>query len=363
MMLASRSLLRCMTVAVPHFSVASPCLLAASSLHTGDVLERARQATRIRKRKIAVDNKKKKEERLRKNPPPLPLKVQMLLKEKGRTELMKWRRDDRKPFPQDDVWAERWCTWPRFAVPEAISLMREHYHPTMLDQPGALVWARLEFNLQAVKKEKYMEAFSKMVPVYHPFERGVAEKSILVFCKDPDTAKQALAAGALKAGGLELVDEVAAGKVDVSDVDYFLAHDDILKELKPLIGILRDKMPSKANGCVSADLEKSVKTFSNGMLVSVVKPSETLGYAEDLSYGYSQFLIGRLNMEDLALEANLTTTLSTLREQAPKRSGDFVTRCQLYVEGPSNIRFSVHHDLVDDQKFRDYVKSKETAAC
>jgi len=306
-----------------------------------------------------VDNKKKKEERLRKNPPPLPRKVQMLLMEKGLTELMKWRPEDNKPFPQDDVWSEKWCTYPRLSASEALSCLRDHYHPTMLDQPDALVWAKLEFNLQGIKKERYMEAFSKMVPIFHPFERGVAEKSILVFCKEPEMAKLALNAGALKAGGLELVDEVVKGKLDVSDVDYFLAHDDIIKELKPLIGILRDKMPSKANGCVSTDMERSVKTFSNGMLVSVVKPSATLGYAEDLSYGFSQFLVGRLNMEDVELEANLTTTLQTLGEQAPKREGGFVTRCQLYVEGPLNHKFSVHHKLVDDPKYREYLKTQE----
>jgi len=331
----------------------------ALALHTSSSLERARQATRIRKRKVAVENKRKKEERLRKNPPPLPRKVQMLLLEKGLKEPMKWRPEDKKPFPQDDVWSERWCTWPRLSVSDAVSCLREHYHPTLMDQPNALLWAKLELNLQNVKKDKYLEGFSKMVPIYHPFERGVAEKSIMVFCKDPEQAKQALAAGAIKAGGLELVDEVAKGKLDVSDVDYFLAHDDIIKELKPLIGILRDKMPSKANGCVSSNLERSVKTFSNGMLVSVVKPSSTLGYAEDPSYGTSNFMVGRLSMAITDLESNLDTSLATLGEQAPKREGGFFTRCQLYVEGPLQQKFDIHHPLVEDRKFREYVAEKQ----
>ena len=34
---------------------------------------------------------------------------------------------------------------------------------------------------------RYMEPFSKMVPLYHPFERGVAEKTILVFAKNEET--------------------------------------------------------------------------------------------------------------------------------------------------------------------------------
>lgn len=40
------------------------------------------QGTRIRKRKVAMANRKKREERLRKNPPPLPHKVILMLKAK-----------------------------------------------------------------------------------------------------------------------------------------------------------------------------------------------------------------------------------------------------------------------------------------
>ncbi len=53
------------------------------NFHTTACTERARQSTRIRKRKVYMANKKKKEERLRKNPPPLPYKVQLMLRNKG----------------------------------------------------------------------------------------------------------------------------------------------------------------------------------------------------------------------------------------------------------------------------------------
>ena len=57
-------------------------IVSVSPLHTSDVLERARQSTRIKKRKVHLANKKKKEERLRKNPPPMPKKIQLMLKAK-----------------------------------------------------------------------------------------------------------------------------------------------------------------------------------------------------------------------------------------------------------------------------------------
>ena len=124
-----------------------------------------------------------------------------------------WRRPDNKPFPVDDVWAERltqpkdcncaflflslrnWHTWPRFSVSEAVLMLREHHHPTMLNMPDALVWARLELNMQGSKKERFIDAYSVMTPVAHPFERGVAEKTVLVFVQNSEGAKAAEAAG------------------------------------------------------------------------------------------------------------------------------------------------------------------------
>lgn len=78
----SRSVIR----SLPLLRLPSSAWTLSSSpgfLHTSAALDRARQVTRERKRKVYVANKKKKEERLRKNPPPLPKKVILMLKSKG----------------------------------------------------------------------------------------------------------------------------------------------------------------------------------------------------------------------------------------------------------------------------------------
>eukprot|EP00092_Neocalanus_flemingeri_P029737 GFUD01032285.1.p1 GENE.GFUD01032285.1~~GFUD01032285.1.p1 ORF type:complete len:408 (+),score=116.95 GFUD01032285.1:61-1284(+) len=339
-----------------------PSLLTVpmSPLHTSSVVERARQSTRIKKRKVNVANKKKKEERLRKNPPPIPKKVQLMLISKGLgAKPQPWRKTDSRPFPVDTAWCEMYHTWARQEVGEVLECLRENCHPSMLNMPDALVWAKLEFNLQNVKKDKYLDGFTKMVPVYNPFERGVAEKVILAFCKQPEEIKAAEAAGATKAGGIELVEEIVKGKTDVSDFDHFLCTDEMLIELKPLIGVLRDKFPKKILGSVSPDIAKLVQTFAHGMQVAVNKPKKTLGFEEDPAYGVTEVQIGRLNQSTDQIEGNLTTLLQTLRENAPKRAkGGFVTRCELFVEGPQKSRFSVIHDLVDDERYTTHAKER-----
>lgn len=324
------------------------------SLHTSAVLERARQSTRLRKRKVMLDNKKKKDERLRKNPPPMPEKIKLMLKAKGfGSKPMDWRKADTKPFPVDNVWDERYHSWRRLPVSEALDCLREHYDPTMLNNPDGIVFARVEFNLSAVKKDKYMDAFSKMVPLYHPFERGVEEKTIMVFSKNEESLKLARDAGAERAGGIDLIEDIAKGKIEVIDYDFFIAHDDIAMELKPLLGILREKFPKKLLGTVGTDMEKMVKTFANGQMVEVKKPKSTLGYNDDPTFGYCEAMIGRLGMPVAEIQVNFTTLLENLRENAPKKSGEFITRAEFYVDEHLKCKFSVFHDLVDDRRFKE----------
>ena len=35
---------------------------------------------------------------------------------------------------------------------------------------------------------------------------------------------------------MELVEDIAKGKVDVAEIDHFIAHEDMMTELKPLLG-------------------------------------------------------------------------------------------------------------------------------
>lgn len=56
---------------------------------------------------------------------------------------------------------------------------------------------------------RYIEAFTKMVPLYNAFERGVSEKMILAFAKNEESLDAARNAGATKVGGLDLIEDIS----------------------------------------------------------------------------------------------------------------------------------------------------------
>jgi len=69
-----------------------------------------------------------------------------------------------------------------------------------------------------------------------------------------------------------------------ADVDYFICHEELAVNMKPLVGLLRDKTPKFADGTIGADIPMMVKTFGLGMFVDVVKPKPQLGESSKRIY-------------------------------------------------------------------------------
>lgn len=314
--------------------------------------------TRTRKRKQALKNKKAKEERLRKNPPPLPYKMQLFLKSKGLWGPPKPLREvDDKDFPEDDVYMMKEFTWKRYSLEEAINELRLLYDPSMGNKPNALVEAKIEFDMRGSKRERYLDEFSKMAPIIHTFDRGVPDRNVLAFVSDEKQSQDALDAGALRAGGEELISDIVKGRTDVADIDHFVAHEDMVGFLNPLNNVLRDKNPRPQTGTISSDVGLLVKAFARGMDVQVKKVKPELGVADEPDYGYCVVPIGSLQMEPRLIAGNLDAILEKLDEARPPKRKDpndnaFLTRCVLRVVGESDptAQFSVFNDKVTDKK-------------
>ena len=110
-------------------------------------------------------------------------------------------------------------TWKRYTLEEAVNELRLLYHPSMGNQPNAIIEAKIEFDMRGAKREKYLEGFSKMAPIINYFDRGVPDRNVLAFVADEKQAQDAKDAGAFRVGGEDLVSEIVKGRTDVVGVD------------------------------------------------------------------------------------------------------------------------------------------------
>lgn len=335
-----------------------PFAILAAPFHTSSSLQYGRQFAIDRRRKKARKNKITKEARLAKTTRPIPYKVQLMLASKGLGGPPKHVREkDDKEFIADDVYFIEDAAWKRWKFEEAIEELRLCNHPSMgYSKPGGLVIAKIEFNLKSKKRDQYMDGFTKMVPITHAYDRGVPDRSVCAFVTDDEMANAAIEAGAIKTGGEEFIKELAKGRIDVSDIDYFVAHEDILGSVNTLVGVLRDKAPKLKEGTVGPDVPSMVSTWCRGMDVTVKKVKPALGYVHEPDYGFCEASIGKLDMDLDKLEANLTALLQALHEQRPLKRNDkdetFITRCVLKVEGKNftGQEFSIIHPVVSDKR-------------
>jgi hypothetical protein len=125
-----------------------------SSFHTSSILERARRGTREKKRKVSVQNKKKKEALLLKNPPPIPYKVELMLKSKGLFGAPKPLRekDADLPIATDDVYFAKDFAYKRYPLNEALDILRLIHDPSMLNEPNGIIRIKVELDMRATKK-------------------------------------------------------------------------------------------------------------------------------------------------------------------------------------------------------------------
>ena len=187
--------------------------LIRQEIHTSAILERARRMTREKKRKQAVANKKAKEARIAKmeySP------WEQHLRDKGYWKEPKPIRelDAELKFPVDNVYFVSKHAYKRYTLEEAIENLKQICHPSMKNDPNALVHVKIEFDMRASKKDRYLDGFTKMVPIVKAYDRNVPDRQVLCFVPNEEMRLEALQAGAVKAGGAELIMEVAKGRID-----------------------------------------------------------------------------------------------------------------------------------------------------
>ena len=136
---------------------------------------------------------------------------------------------------------------------------------------------------------------------------------VIVFVDDGDKVNAATAAGAAKAGGEDLVNEVLAGFMDF---DIAIATPKMMRHVGKLGKVLgpRGLMPSPKAGSVTDDVAKAVVEFKGGKIE----------YRADAA-GNVQVRVGTAKFEEAQLAGNISAFLSHVVEHRPSSvKGEFV---------------------------------------
>jgi large subunit ribosomal protein L1 len=135
--------------------------------------------------------------------------------------------------------------------------------------------------------------------------RGIGvSKKVVAFCQS-DVVARALAAGAVKAGGEELVAEIEKGWMDF---DVAVASPDMMRVVSKLGKVLGPKglMPSPKAGTVTANIPEAVKEYSAGKVE----------YRADKA-GNVHAVIGKMSFPDNHLAENLEHFIHTIEKARP----------------------------------------------
>jgi large subunit ribosomal protein L1 len=143
-------------------------------------------------------------------------------------------------------------------------------------------------------------------------------KRVVAFCPDHLVAA-ATAAGAIKAGGQSLVQEIE--KDNFSDFDVAISTPDMMRFVGRLGKVLGPKglMPSPKAGTVTADIATAVKEYAAGKVE----------YRND-SGGNVHTVVGKLSFDNNKLVDNINAIIAQIRKMKPQTSkGQYIKKVVL----------------------------------
>jgi len=142
-------------------------------------------------------------------------------------------------------------------------------------------------------------------------------KRVVAFCA-PELVEDALAAGAVKAGGEQLVQEVMRGWMDF---DVAVADPQMMRVVSPLGRVLGPKglMPSPKAGTVTKDVAKAVKEYAAGKVE----------YRNDKS-GNVHAPLGKMSFSESDLLKNLEHMIEVIEKARPSAvKGHYIKKIAL----------------------------------
>jgi large subunit ribosomal protein L1 len=167
--------------------------------------------------------------------------------------------------------------------------------------------------------------------------KGIGKtKRVVAFCPS-DVAKKAMEAGAIKAGGEELVAEIEKGFMDF---DVAVASPDMMRVVSKLGKVLGPKglMPSPKAGTVTTNIPEAVKEYSAGKVE----------YRADAG-GNIHAIIGKMSFPAENLAANLAYFITSIEKARPSTvKGQYIKK--ITISGSMSPGVPVQYVQVEAEK-------------
>lgn len=203
--------------------------------------------------------------------------------------------------------AKKEVTQPLYALEEAVKLLKRLPMPKF-DQS---VEFHLKLGIDSKQSDQNLRGSVSL-----PAGLGRSRK-VVAFCP-PDQIEDAKKAGAIEAGGEELVAKITAGWMDF---DVAVAHPSLMQKVAKLGRVLgpQGKMPTPKAGTVGPEIGKLVAEFAAGKLE----------YRNDAG-GNVHAIIGKMSFTEKALVENALALVDHIRRvKPPSAKGHFFQKAVL----------------------------------
>src|SRR4051812_2555568 len=184
------------------------------------------------------------------------------------------------------------------SIDDAIDAVKS-FNPTKFDQSVELI-----FSL-GIDPKQADQAIRSSVSLPHGIGKA---KRVIAFCNE-NLVEGAKAAGAIRAGGQELVAEIE--KTNFTDFDVAISSPDMMRFVGRLGKVLGPKglMPSPKAGTVTANVAAAVKEYAAGKVE----------FRNDTG-GNIHSVVGKLSFDKQKLTDNINAMIAAVRKLKPQTS-------------------------------------------
>lgn len=216
----------------------------------------------------------------------------------------------KKDLPKDDVFFLENIKEISYSIEEAIDLHREVLDKAILNEPDALLHARIELNLRLKKRTKFIkELYGVHLPPNDYFFKRT--NRVVAICRNDEEADMCREAGATLSGHKDILKLIKAKELKEVDYDFIICHNEMLLQLAESRKFLETRFPGTYLNNFGGDMAKLVNRFVNG----IAYKSEADLIERD--YGWLEPHFGRANMPNEKLKENLIALLKEIHRHKP----------------------------------------------